>query len=83
MLTVSRVTSISEWLLRQPLVWGGLACLAFYAMVVRVAPESSLLQRYFAGHPVEYATATLFFVGAAVFPLDLLNMGGSCVVGWL
>ena len=31
---VSRVTTISEWLLRQSLIWGGLACLAFYAFYV-------------------------------------------------
>lgn len=74
MLTVSRVTSISEWLLRQAFVWGGLACLAFYALVVVGAVEGSSLQRYFAGHPVAYCTTLLFFIGGAAMVIKLLGL---------
>jgi len=74
MLAVSRVTSFSEWLLRQSTIWGGLACLAFYAFVVQSAPEGDFLQRYFAGHPVAYCTTALFFVGLAALVLKLLGL---------
>jgi len=74
MLTVSRVTSISEWLLRQPFIWGGLACLAFYALGVRGAEEGSFLARYFAGHPICYVATALFFVGLASLAIKLLGL---------
>ncbi len=74
MLAVSRVTSFSEWLLRQAFIWGGLACLAFYALVVRSAPEGEFIQRYFAGHPVAYCTTALFFVGLAALAIKFLGL---------
>jgi len=74
MLTVSRVTSFSEWLLRQGLIWGGLAALAFYAIVVRGAVEGSFLDRYFAGHTVAYCATVLFFIGAAELIIKWLGL---------
>ncbi len=74
MLAVSRVTSFSEWLLRQAFIWGGLASLAFYTFGVQNAPEGSLLQRYFAGHLVAYCTTALFFIGAAALVIKLLGL---------
>ena len=74
MLAVSRVTSFSEWLLRQAFIWGGLACLAFYALVVRSAPDGDFLQRYFAGHPVAYCATALFFVGLAALFMKFLGL---------
>ncbi|MCG8448339.1 MAG: MotA/TolQ/ExbB proton channel family protein [Pirellulales bacterium] len=71
---MSRVTSFSEWLLRQAFIWGGLACLAFYALVVRSAPEGEFLQRYFAGHPIAYCATALFFVGLAALVIKLLGL---------
>ena len=62
---MSRITSLSEWLLRQAVVWGGLGYLAFYALAVRGAAESSWLVQYFDGHPIKYATGLLFFIGLA------------------
>jgi len=74
MLTVSRVTSFSEWLLRQAFIWGGLACLAFYALVVRSAGEGSFLDRYFAGHVIAYCTMALFCVGGAALVIKLFGL---------
>lgn len=71
---MSRVTSFSEWLLRQAFIWGGLACLAFYALVVSNAAEGSILERYFTGHPIAYCTTALFFVGVAVLVIKLLGL---------
>jgi len=73
-LIVSRVTSFSEWLLRQAFIWGGLACLAFYALVVRGAGEGSFVARYFAGHTIAYCTTALFFVGVAALVIKLLGL---------
>jgi len=71
---VSRVTSFSEWLLRQAFIWGGLVCLAFYALVVRSAGEGSFLERYFAGHPVAYCTTILFCMGVAALVIKILGL---------
>lgn len=71
---MSRVTSFSEWLLRQAFIWGGLATLAFYALVVRGAGEGSFLARYFAGHPVAYCTTALFCVGVAALVIKLMGL---------
>ncbi|MCA9232333.1 MAG: MotA/TolQ/ExbB proton channel family protein [Planctomycetales bacterium] len=71
---MSRVTSFSEWLLRQGLIWGGLAALAFYALVVRGADDGSFLQRYFAGHTIAYCATALFFVGVAELVIKWLGL---------
>ena len=49
-----------------PILWGGLATGAFYLSIPHSPVAADLLQRYFCGHPLEYTTATLFFVGMAV-----------------
>ncbi len=72
--TVSRITKLCEWLLKQPFVWGGLCCLAFYAFVVQSAAEGSKIERYFASHPVEYITTALFFVGVAALGIKLVEI---------
>ena len=51
---VSRITSLCEWVLRLPIVWGGVAALAFYAMLSQKWINSPLLEQYMAGHRVEY-----------------------------
>jgi biopolymer transport protein ExbB/TolQ len=70
---VSRVTSISEWLLRQSLIWGGLACLAFYAFFVSGSTEDSTTYRYFAAHWINYCTTIIFFVGLAALVIKMLG----------
>lgn len=72
---MSRVTSFSEWLLRQSLIWGGLACLAFYAAVVQVAGEGTFWRRYFAGHEIAYCTTALFSIALAALIIRLLGLG--------
>jgi biopolymer transport protein ExbB/TolQ len=48
-----------------PLVWGGLAALGFYALIHQGVLAHEMVDRYFASHPVEYITMTLFFIGLA------------------
>ncbi len=71
---MSRFTAFSEWLLRQPVVWGSLACLAFYAAIVQGASQDSFLGRYFASHEVETITTTLFFIGTAALVFKLVGL---------
>tara|TARA_Y100000588_G_scaffold237994_1_gene251708 strand:+ start:1696 stop:2976 length:1281 start_codon:yes stop_codon:yes gene_type:complete len=49
-----------------PVLWGCLATGVFYLAIPYSPIASDLLNRYFCSHPLEYATATLFFVGMAV-----------------
>ncbi|MCA9238501.1 MAG: MotA/TolQ/ExbB proton channel family protein [Planctomycetales bacterium] len=73
---MSRITSLSEWLLRQAVVWGGFAFLLFYALVVRTVDSQSVIGRYFGGDGwvVKYTTAGLFFVGVAALVIRLLGL---------
>lgn len=71
---MSRVTSVSEWLLRQSFIWGGLACLGFYAFVVSSQDPGSMVQRYFAGHWINYTTTAIFFVGLSALAVKALGL---------
>lgn len=71
---MSRVTSISEWLLRQSLIWGGLACLAFYAFYVEGSAPDSTTYRYFAAHWINYSTAIIFFIGLAALVIKMMGI---------
>ena len=75
---MSRITSFSEWVLRQAFLWGGLAYLAFYALVVRNAEEGSPIARYFNGHWVEHVTATMFCIGIAAL---FVKLSGESATG--
>jgi biopolymer transport protein ExbB/TolQ len=74
---VSRITTFSEWLLKQPLVWGSLASLAFYAALHQGWIESQLVRRYTASHEIEYVTVILFFIGLAALVLRLMSNFGQ------
>ncbi len=65
------ITSIANWLLRLPLLWGGLATLAFYAAMQAGWITSPLLTRYCALHPVEITSLLLFFVSMAALAIRL------------
>ena len=46
-----------------PLIWGLGATVVFYALIQQGFIRSDLVRRYFAGHPVEYVEAMMFFIG--------------------
>ena len=73
---MSRITAFCEWLLRQPLVWGGMACFAFQAVVVRNLDPDGNLHRWFAGDGATLRTAVtfLFFVGLAALAMRAWNL---------
>jgi biopolymer transport protein ExbB/TolQ len=55
-------------------VWGGVASLAFFAVLMRRWIDSPLLDRYCMGHPVEIAEVAMFFVGLAAL---VMRCGGQ------
>ena len=57
-----------------PVIWGGAACFSFYAVLLRGPVDFPLVRRYFAGHPVAFAAAALFFVGVAALILKLTEV---------
>jgi biopolymer transport protein ExbB/TolQ len=69
-----------DWVGRLPLVWGGVAAMAYYALLSQGIIQSPLLVRYTASHPVEYCETTIFFVGLAALAMRALDV---CSQFWL
>lgn len=61
-------------ILRQPVLWGGLATALFYIAVGAGYLQHPIVTRYFASHPVEYIATTMFFVGMAALVLKYLRV---------
>ena len=61
-------------ILTSPLLWGGLLTAGFYSLIPVLPIQRDLAQRYFCSHPLEYATATLFFIGMAVLLIKALQL---------
>ena len=71
---MSRISSICEWLLRRSVVWGGLACFAFYVLVVQNSSPDGALYRSFAGEgaALKSLISLLAFIGAAALAMRAL-----------
>jgi biopolymer transport protein ExbB/TolQ len=74
---VARITKLIDWILRLPLIWGGVATLGYYALLSQGTIDSPLLVRYTASHPVEYCETTMFFVGLAALTMRLFSLFGE------
>ncbi|MDR1269489.1 MAG: MotA/TolQ/ExbB proton channel family protein [Planctomycetaceae bacterium] len=57
-----------------PILWGGLLSLGFYFLIHNGVLNHPLIVRYFAGHPVEYITTIMFFVGIAILGIKYLHV---------
>ena len=55
-----------------PLALGLAACVGFYSLVHAGWISHPLVTRYFAGHPVEYFEAAMFFIGLAALAIRLV-----------
>lgn len=66
-----------QGLVKSPLLWGGLASIGFYALLHRGLLGEQFLQRYCAGHPVEYVETILFFVGLAALVIKLIELSAQ------
>ncbi len=49
-----------------PLLWGGLMTFGFYNLIPYLPIYRELAVRYHCGHPIEYATTAMFFIGIAI-----------------
>ncbi|MBN2296572.1 MAG: MotA/TolQ/ExbB proton channel family protein, partial [Pirellulales bacterium] len=52
-------------LFSSPILWGSLASAVFYCLIYFDVINNGYVRDYFAGHPVEYVTTVMFFVGMA------------------
>jgi len=57
-----------------PLIWGMAIWVAFYTLVRQGVISHPLIDRYLAGHPVEYIEAAMFFVGMAALAIKLIDV---------
>lgn len=64
----------SKAILKSPLFWGTAATFGFYALIPHLPVYRSLIDRYFCSHPLEYATAALFFIGMAIIGVKGMGM---------
>ncbi|MHC4877453.1 MAG: MotA/TolQ/ExbB proton channel family protein [Planctomycetota bacterium] len=69
-----RQSSLLDRVLTSPLLWGGLASIVFYWAVRQLPGFASWGQTLFCGHPLAYATTTLFWVGIASLTLRMLTV---------
>ena len=56
------------------LLWGGALTVGFYQAIPYLPVKRELAQRYFCGHPLEYAIAGLFFMGIAILALKMFRL---------
>ncbi len=80
---MSRLIRISEWLLRQPLVWGGLASMAFYALIVEPADKGGLVARAFTGELWQFKAAAMLVCSAGLAALAMRLLGLAVEFGAL
>jgi biopolymer transport protein ExbB/TolQ len=73
-IAVSRTTSLSQNILKMPLVWGSLACLGFFALFGKSTLGYPLVVRYCEGHPVEQVETYLFFIGLAALVIKFAEV---------
>ena len=77
---MARTTNVANWILKLPVIWGGLATLAFYVVIGLPFLQNETLQRYFNGHVVERIATFLFFVAIASLAIRLISLIGQFMV---
>ena len=66
---------------KSPILWGCLASAAFYSIyhlgpLKQIAYIDSYMVMCFTGHPIEYTTTTMFFIGLAAIVFKALDLTG-------
>lgn len=77
---MARTTNVANWILKLPVIWGGLATLTFYVVIGLPFLQNEILQRYFNGHVVERIATFLFFVAIASLVIRLFGLLGQFMV---
>ena len=67
-----RQPGVLDRILTSPLLWGGLTTIVFYWVVRQLPGFADWGQTLFCGHPVAYATTTLFWMGIASLLIRVL-----------
>lgn len=68
--SLSRILRSLGW----PILWGVLATVAFYWLIAAGVIRQPLLERYCAGHPVEYCETAMFFVGMSALVIKVRDV---------
>jgi len=71
---VNAFNHLARTVMRSPIVWGILACAAFYGLIFGGPLDQPVMHRYFTHHPVEYGETLLFSVGMAALMLRLADV---------
>lgn len=76
---------VAELILAQPVVWGAIVAINFFALLYQGAFQSALLSRYCANHPIEIIEMSVFFVGLSALVLRFCSITGqfSSLKNWL
>jgi len=73
-------TSWGRRLFFSPLLWGGLLTAGFYRLIPYLPTQRELVERYFCGHPLEYATTTLFLIGVTILEFKAVQLAAERAV---
>ncbi|HEX5471447.1 MAG TPA: MotA/TolQ/ExbB proton channel family protein, partial [Lacipirellulaceae bacterium] len=68
---------LAQFVVKQPLVWGVIVVINFFALLFQGAFHSPLLSRYCARHPIEIIEMTVFFIGLAALVLRFFDTAGQ------
>ena len=71
------LNDLTRTIMKSPIVWGFLACAAFYGLIHGGPLDIPILHRYFTHHPVEYGETMLFSVGMAALVLRILDVASQ------
>ena len=72
--SLGSLASMTDNLLRLPLLWGFLAYLGVYALIQEGIFRHPMVERYLTSHPVEHITTALFLVGLAALAMKLVEL---------
>ncbi len=67
---------LSGWW-KNPLLWGTLSYVLFYASLPYIPVQQELLVRYCTSHPLEYVTMGLFFLGMATLIIRWIDLSSE------
>ncbi len=74
---VNQFSRVLQVLRRSPILWGGLACAAFYGGLSTLdlqGPVRQFFDSYFTAHPLNYAETAMFFVGMSALVVKALQV---------
>ena len=66
---MSKLNSLTTFLIRSPILWGAALSLGFFGLIHMGVITNALVIRYLAGHWVEYVEVAMFFVGLAALAI--------------